>query len=358
MTFLNRVSKPLFLLAGFLFAGSASAAQLVPVVEVANSVQYSTSPIGINDMGVITGSYVGQDTLEHGFVGTADGMYTVFDAGPNGTEPRAINNSGLITGLSNASGGNPVLQGVMFEANASLAITPIMKGGVQMLGIPQGLNNTGEFVGGYATGGTPKVQGFYGFSGQWMADLAMPFTVLQTRARAINNSGEVVGLFYTFNGTQSVSSGFVVKNGVVTVVNYPDPTATGTNFEGVNDQGVISGSYNDASGNSHSFVLAPDLQTYTLILIPGSSNNQAWGINNGGEVVISSDVGPFIYCSLNGHGHCRSGHAKVAATATVHGGFHTFNCINACHNSVRGGPTVQFVDRPIDLHATPFKRPQ
>jgi hypothetical protein len=356
MICLSNVSKALALSIGLLFAGSANAAQLVPVVEVPNSVQFSTAPIGINDNGVITGSYLGQDGHTHGFVGTADGNYTLFDAGANGTQPRAINNAGLITGFSNADSVNPVLLGQMFEASPSLTITPIKKSGVQMLGIPQGLNSQGVFMGGYVTGGSPTVNGFYGFNAQWTGDLTMLFPVLQTRARAINNTGTVVGLFYAPGG---ISSGFVLKNGTVYVINYPDPNSTGTNLEGINDQGVISGSYNDAVGNSHSFVLAADMMTYTLIDVPGSTNNQAWAINKDGEVAISSDVGPFIYCSKNGQGHCKSGKAKLAGSVTVHGGYRAFNCVNGCRGGV--GPVTRgpaLVEHPINLRETPYKRPQ
>ena len=40
--------------------------------------------------------------------------YTLFDAGPNGTQPRAIGNSGKITGLLNANAEDPVNSGAMF----------------------------------------------------------------------------------------------------------------------------------------------------------------------------------------------------------------------------------------------------
>ncbi len=339
-------------------AGAANAAQLAPVAEVANSVQYSTSPIGINDSGVITGSYLGQDGHTHGFVGTADGQYTLFDAGPNGTQPRAINNAGTITGFYNADALNPVLQGQMFQASSNLTITPITKNGVQMLGIPQGLNAQGVFVGGYATGSSPSVQGFYGFQSHWTQDLAMPFTVIQTRARAINKSGTVVGLFYDGTGT---SHGFIVKNGVVSVITYPDPSATGTNLEGINDDGTMAGSYNDATGQSHAFLLAADMSTYTLINVPGSTYSQAWAINKDGESVINTDVGAFIYCSKNGNGHCKSGKAKIAFTDTVRGTYRSFNCVNGCRAPAMPGaraaaPRVN--ERPMDLRNRPWQRPQ
>jgi hypothetical protein len=339
-------------------AGAAGAATLAPVAEVPNSVQFSTGPIGINDNGVLAGSYVGLDGHTHGFFGTADGNYTLFDAGPNGTQPRAINNSGTMTGFYNADSVNPVLLGQEFESTAQLMIQPILKNGVQVLGIPQGLNSSGQFVGAYASGGSPNVIGYYGFQGQWTGDINMPFPVLQVRARALNNSGAVAGLFYDTSG---VSHGFLLKNGVVTVITYPDPNATGTNIEGLNDSGQMSGSYNDALGNSHSFVLAADLVTYTLINVPGSTNNQAWAINKDGETAISSDVGAFIYCSKNGNGHCKSGKAKIASTVTVRGAARQFTCVNGCRGGAQPGlrgPSTPLRERPVDLRQRPWQRAQ
>ncbi|HEY3811811.1 MAG TPA: hypothetical protein VGL66_01180 [Caulobacteraceae bacterium] len=348
---------------GFFFAtGVANAGQMVAITEVPNSVQFSTSPLGLNDSGMITGSYVGSDGHQHGFVGQANGPYTLFDAGvnANGTEPRAISNTGWITGLGNADSIDPVNMGTMFEATPALTIMPINKNGVQLLGIPQGFNASNVFVGGYYPGGSPAsaVNGFYGFNGQWTSDLALPFPTIQVRARAINNSGTVVGLFFTASSTGT--SGFIMKNGTVTVINYPDPTQTGTNLEGINDQGVMTGSYSDASGNSHSFLLAADMTTFTLIEPAGSVDNQAWAINKDGEVAISSDVGPFIYCSKNGQGHCKNGKAKFASEVTVRGAPRTFACLNGCRSGVvtNRGFAVRAPVQHIDLRAKPFKRPQ
>jgi probable HAF family extracellular repeat protein len=64
-----------------------------------------TSPVGINDLGVVTG-YVTDDTnLTHGFVRRADGHIKDFDiasagtASGQGTTPYAINRTGQIVGL-------------------------------------------------------------------------------------------------------------------------------------------------------------------------------------------------------------------------------------------------------------------
>ena len=362
MASLRSVPKSLFLSLGLLLAASAAGAgQLVPITEVPTSVQFSTSPLGINDNGVLTGSYVGSDGHQHGFVGP-DGQYTLFDTGSNGTEPRAISNDGSITGLSNADSIDPVSMGVMFEATPALTFMPITMSGAQMFGIPQGFNSSDVFVGGYfPSGGSPaQVNGFYGFQGAYTSELTLPFPTIQIRARAINDSGTVVGLFVPASG---ISSGFILKNGTVYTINYPDPTETGTNLEGINNQGLMTGSYSDASGNSHSFLLSADMTTFTSVEPAGSLDNQAWGINKDGEAVISSDIGPFIYCSKNGQGHCKAAGKKMhpVKEAIVRGVVRAFACVNNCRAgrspNVRAA-AVRVAEPKIDLRQKPFKRVQ
>ncbi len=361
MTNLRSASKSLLLSVGFLFAaGAANAGSMIPVTEVPGAVQFSTSPLGITDKGVLAGSYTGADGHSHGFVGP-DGEYTSFDAGPNGTQPRAINNSSVIIGMSNADDENPVSDGVMFQASASLVFTPITMSGAQMFGIPQGIDDDGLFVGGYhpAAGSPSQVNGFYGLNAQYAQELTLPFATLQIRARGINTKGTVVGLYF---GSDGVSHGFIVNKNFVTVVTYPDPTATGTNLEGINAKGDMTGSWNDVNGFSHSFILSADLSTFTSIEPVGSADNQAWGIDKDGEVVITSDIGPFIYCSKGDVGLCKPPKVKKSAKETiVRAALKSFACVNNCRSA---GPlpvlrsATRLVERPLSARQKVYRRPQ
>ena len=170
----------------------------------------------------------------------------------------------------------------------------------------------------------------------------------------------MVGLFIPASG---VSSGFILKGGQVTVVNFPDPTSTGTNLEGINDKGEMSGSYSDANGNSHSFILSADMTTFDVLNIPGSLDNQAWAINKSGEVAVSSDIGSFIYCSKNGAGHCKNvPNALVVQPKSVRAITQTFNCVNGCKPaSVMAALRTQSMRLSATsntLRQKPYKRPQ
>jgi hypothetical protein len=61
----------------------------------------STSSVGIDAAGTITGSYVDSNGTFHGFERARDGTITTFDVpGSTSTFPNAINPAGMITGAS------------------------------------------------------------------------------------------------------------------------------------------------------------------------------------------------------------------------------------------------------------------
>ena len=95
------LSKVLFGASAFALAAAsqANAATLVTVTPPDGAA--ATTVFGINNHGVIAGSYVDANGVEHGFFGPLNGTYTTFDLGgtATGTEPRALNDGGDITGF-------------------------------------------------------------------------------------------------------------------------------------------------------------------------------------------------------------------------------------------------------------------
>jgi uncharacterized membrane protein len=62
------------------------------------------------------------------------------------------------------------------------------------------------------------------------------------------------------------------------------PGSLSTGALGINNSGHITGSYDDADGSHHGFVLQRG--RYTTIDAPGRMVTDAWGINDRGQIVI------------------------------------------------------------------------
>lgn len=323
----------------------AGAATLVAVPEVPGSASGSTSAISIAKDGTVAGSYFTTDGVEHGFFGAIGATYTTFDANtdPNlaGTEPRGIADDGTITGFYNAVNGGPP-QLYEFERLPNGAIVNIKQAGQQMFGIPQGLANPKDiFAGDYFTF-NPTVQrhAYLGRNGAWQNDVVLPFAAVSAEGRATNASGTVVGIFVDTSGTLH---GYVLDQGNATQIDDPDPGATATFLEGVNDSHVATGDWFDADGNSHAFTYDIGRHAFTPIDVPGATFVQAWGINQFGLVAISSDAGSYIYCPKGAH--CPGGRQMRLADArprvTPPNRQRTFICTDACTKAPERGASAK-----------------
>lgn len=282
---------------------SAHAAVLVPVPDAPNSTV--TTVFGINDLYLISGSYVGKDDgIEHAFFGTLDGNYTSFDAGDGGSEARAINNNGRIVGFSNSQNGTTSDQPI-FERmpNGKLLVLD------NVFGRAQGLDNAkNRFAGTRWDFGSHEAVAFMGHRGQYTRDVRIPHVHQASEANGINSDGVVVGDYFT-----PPTHGFIGSGNKLQSVDYPSDQADGTALEGINDSGQAVGQWFDSAGNTHSFLLDIASQTFTDILVSGAPNVFAWNINNQGGVAVSSDAGSFVWCKKARQ--CPSGGAAVAAPA-------------------------------------------
>ena len=101
----------------------------------------------------------------------------------------------------------------------------------------------------------------------------------------VNNSGVIVGEY--FNGTAPVA---VVYNPTTSTYSYPNvnlPGVTSSEFVGINDAGQISGSYTTTTGN---FGFSLSSGTYTPISVPGAvqstEGNSSYVLNAGGGTEV------------------------------------------------------------------------
>jgi hypothetical protein len=278
-------------------AAESHAATLIVVIPVHGSL--STEVYGINDSDVIAGGYTKSfpPAGYHGFFGTlADGKYTSFDFGPGGTFARAIDDNGDITGFSNVGLSNHCLF-LEFERAPDGSIAAITKDGKRLLGIPEGLNARGEFVGDYCRkNGT--IAGYYGAAAQYTRSLRIGIAAPAIAPRAINSKGDVAGFYVDADTGQA--HGFLLRKRIATVIDYPDPNAQGTFLTGMNDHGLVSGSW--LNGSTHvygAFLFDTEKSNFTPIVVPGAKFfTEAEGMNSKGLTAVVSDQGPFVYCPL------------------------------------------------------------
>jgi len=273
-------------------SAAAAAATLIPILPVQGSDPNSTGVFGINKSNIIVGFYTTDNyAVRHGFLGTLDGNYTTFDYGGNatGTTARAINDDNWVTGIADDED-CPLIGECEFVRQPDGTILNIEKDGVPLEGTVQGITAKEKLVGDYYT---PDFHhyGYYGKAANYVKDLTLPCCT-SVRPRAINRSGAVAG-FYTTRRAH----GFLLQNGIVTKIDYPDPNAYYTFPEGLNDGGLVAGNWNDKrQKHSYAFEVDTTTMTFTPINIPGATYTQAWGVNNAGLVAVGSDAGVFIYC--------------------------------------------------------------
>ena len=155
------------------------------------------------------------------------------------------------------------------------------------LGKVQAINNTGQIAG--QTGGGDEVQGL-------LTDLSGNITVIsvpgseQTLIYGMDNSTRIVGAYNKRD--HGGAHGFLYVQGAFTTLDYPG--GTDTRARAINDPGQIVGDYNDSTGHRHGFLYAGG--SYTPINVSGAVGTYVYGISSSGNIVG-------YYTDSQGHQH-------------------------------------------------------
>lgn len=250
-----------------------------------------TAPAGVNDSGVIAGSYV-NSTGEHGFIRSADGStYTTIDVpGATATIVFGINNLGDVVGDYSLAGSSQIHEFIR-TANGAYGTFDIP--GIQSgfaLGPVNGINSSDQVVG--STNGS----GFIRSSAGVITSFDVPgqqgnccFEQL-----GINDAGVVVG---TTDNAGTLSD--FIRGADGSYVVFDPPGFGGSNLLGINNQGEVVGF---SFGESVSFVRSADGTSYTILpavpLFP-SFIVEAHGINDSGEIVgtFGEFGGGYSFCT-------------------------------------------------------------
>jgi hypothetical protein len=189
---------------------------------------------GINDEGLVTGSWTAADGSAVGFIRSPDGRISTPILHPDDntrtTVLRAVNDEGVIAGFYGANVSNGFL-------------------------LTEGKFQTVDFPGAVATA-----------------------------LRGINNLGDVSGT-YSVVDLNADEYGFIIpRRGPPISFKLPDPAATGIVAGGINDLRQLVGYYTDATSTLVGFLRQPSGQFVTIIF-PGALSTQIFGINDCGIMV-------------------------------------------------------------------------
>jgi hypothetical protein len=253
-----------------------------------------TVGISINKSGTVTGYYIDASGNTHGFVRSASGQITEFDApGLSATAAGRINASGQILGEGTLlSQTNPKL-GFLRNPNGKFVL--IKAPGTRQQTLPSGINDTGEIAGSCLD----SANSYHGF----VRDAGGNYTVFDepnavkgvsghgTIVSGINANGVTTGYY---SDTALINHGFT-RDQFGNFTSFDSPGAgncavgCGTAPTDINLSGSVAGNYVDNSLITHSFV-RDSLGNFTDFDAPGASQTFTSGINDGGEVVGTMEL--------------------------------------------------------------------
>ena len=244
----------------------------------------ATYAYGISDAGQVVGRYAervpGSTGGSYGFLDVADSFTAVNIPGASGNYGSyGVNNAGQIAGILYSDGEN-ALHAVLRDVSGNFSL--VDPPGATKAGA-LGINRAGDVVGSYRAS-TGLEHGFVRAAAGTFRIIDIPSGVW-TEGWGINDRGQVSGTYSTsvVNGTPSDHRGFITDAGG-TCVSVNVPGAIGkTRVHGINNFGMVVGSYLDAAGAIHGFVLAGD--GFTILNPPGSVSSEAYGINDAWQVV-------------------------------------------------------------------------
>ena len=240
----------------------------------------NTVPLSINADGVIVGRcrIAG---MVHGFVRDQAGNFTIIDVpGANFTVTAAINNHGDIVGMYGVPTSSTGRHGYLLKDGVITTFDPPGSTFTNALGI----NDRGDVVGRYAVGNEPE-HGFLLRDGVFTT-LDVPGAT-RTDAFGINDREEIVGGFLTADGHSQI---FVFSDGVYSIIVPPGQNVS-LDKGAISARGDIVGQYCDAAfpcvfgAGLHGFLYNAD--GFTTIDVPGAPGTAAFGINAPGTIVGS-----------------------------------------------------------------------
>jgi VCBS repeat-containing protein len=305
-----RIKTSLLAASAAVFVTGVAQAQTLKLIPTDPAVT-STGVFGINNAGLMTGTEI-RGGAQVGFVRDASGAYTGFSIDKNNFV-RSIDNAGDVIGYATDSSGQTATDEVFVRApDGTVTIVQNPVTGTNLHGLGSAENAFGVLVGDY-TPVTPGPQTGFLLDGSSLTTLQAPGAT-RTSARGIEDDGTIAG----WAAVGGVDKGYILLGGIYSFFQDPNATAgAATFFEAINNHGMVAGQWQDASGDDHPFEFDSTTGVFTDIVVPGASGVDAFGINDGGYIVLNATVGGreenFLYNA--------QGVPEPAAWALMLGGF-------------------------------------
>ena len=216
--------------------------------------QRQSEAFKINDRGDIVGQFLGEDGLLHGFLLTNGGTFTVIDMpGFAQTHAFGINSSGTVAGygeLFDADGNVTEYHGFVWQKGAFTRIDFLEKGDTAITGI----NERGDVVGMYDGGiADPNGHAFV-ISNTVRISYDVPVAgITLTQFNDINAQGQIVGSWLENDGI--TTHAFLLSGAAFAELDFPNATPL-TSAWGINSLGQVVGTY-QMGGPSHGFLAQP-----------------------------------------------------------------------------------------------------
>lgn len=236
-------------------------------VSVPNS--QATVVFGTNNDGTMVGYYIAQDGTEHGLLLQHRNVTNIDDPqGANGTYCNNLNSQGTIVGYYYDS--SNVVHSFEYQNGQFTDVGP-----AGFPSIAQGINDQGEFVGGYISNG---VTHGYLWNGAEYVTLDVP-GASESFAADINNRGKIVLDWIDSSGNYE---GAIYNGEKYRTINVPGATQSWPNA--LDRAGDVVFSWADSSGKFHGALLqGKDFSTFDDPKAKGAT--YGWGINDHSVIV-------------------------------------------------------------------------
>jgi probable HAF family extracellular repeat protein len=206
--------------------------------------------------------------------GAQSGPYTYTKIQPPGaiyTEATGINNAGIIVGTYWDA--QSVRHGFKYDGTTYTNIE--FPGSSHNYGI--GIGHAGQILGTHSVLAEGPYHGFILENGVFTS---FDYPGMDTDGRGINADGQIAGVYNA--GGLTTPHGYVKTGDEYVPIDYPG--SWGTEAWGINNNGVVSGNYYDTSaGGIHGFVYSNG--TYTSVNFPGASTTRLTRLNNLNQAV-------------------------------------------------------------------------